>query len=64
MEDPTESAADDWEIPEPPTELEELRDEVRSLQIYVKTLSQSYAGIWRQVIDLRKKLQDLGVDVG
>lgn len=60
MDDPTETV-EDWVIPEPPTEIEELRQEVRTLQIYVKTLSQSYSGIWKEVIQIRKKLQDLGL---
>lgn len=63
MENRTENATDDWEIPEPPTELEALRDEVRELNVYVKTLSQRYARILRHVIGLRKKLQDLGINV-
>lgn len=60
MDDPTETV-EDWDIPEPPTEIEALRQEVRTLQIYVKTLSQSYGGIWKEVIQIRKKLQDLGL---
>lgn len=60
MDDHTESV-EDWDIPEPPTEIEALRQEVRTLQIYVKTLSQSYAGTWKEVVKIRKKLQDLGL---
>jgi len=61
MVDPTETV-EDWDIPDPPTELEELRKEVRMLQIYVKTISQNYAMTWREITALRKKLQDLGVE--
>jgi len=60
MEDHTETV-EDWKLPEPPTELEALRQEVRTLQIYTKTLSQNYGGIWKEVIQIRKKLQDLGL---
>ena len=59
MEDPTEIV--DWGLPEPPSDVESLRAEVRSLQVYVKTLSQNYAGTWRHINYLRKKLMDLGV---
>ena len=62
MEDPTETVTDeDWDIPDPPTEIEALREEVRSLQIYAKTLSQNYAGTWREFAAIRKKLQELGL---
>ena len=62
MEDPTETVTDeDWDIPDPPTEIEALREEVRSLQIFVKTLSQNYAGTWREVAAIRKKLQEVGL---
>jgi hypothetical protein len=61
MEDPTEIV--DWELPEPATDMEELQREVRSLQIYVKTLSQNYAATWRQINFLRKTLRDLGIKI-
>ena len=60
MEDPTENV-EDWELPDPPTEIEALRTEVRTLQIYAKTLSQNYATTWREIAAIRKKLQDLGL---
>lgn len=59
MENPTEIV--DWDLPKPPSDVESLRAEVRSLQVYVKTLSQNYAATWRQIDYLRKKLMDLGV---
>jgi len=61
MVDPTETV-EDWALPEVPTEVEELRDEVRTLQIYVKTLSQQYGSTWKEIVRLRKILTDLGVD--
>jgi len=61
MVDPTETV-EDWVLPEVPTEVEELRDEVRTLQIYVKTLSQQYGSTWKEIVRLRKILTDLGVD--
>lgn len=61
MEDPTEIV--DWELPEPPTDMEELRREVRSLQIYVRTLSQNYSAIWRHINHLHKTLRDLGIKI-
>ena len=60
MVGPTENV-ENWEIPEPPTEIEELRKEFRSLQIYTRTLSQNYAATWREIVFLRKKLLDIGV---
>lgn len=60
MASPTETV-EDWDLPEVPTEVEQLRDEVRSLQIYVKTLSQQYGATWREIVRLRKMLSDLGV---
>lgn len=60
MDDHTETV-EDWEIPDPPSDIESLRTEVRALNIYVKTLSQSYAGVWREVAAIRKKMQDLGL---
>jgi hypothetical protein len=60
MEDPTESV-EDWKLPDPPMEIEALRTEVRTLQIYAKTLSQNYAATWREIAAIRKKLQDLGL---
>ena len=60
MDDPTETV-EDWEIPEPPSDIESLRNEVRSLNIYVKYLSQSYSTVWKEVISLRKKMQGVGL---
>ena len=60
MDDHTETV-EDWEIPDPPSDIESLRAEVRALNIYVKTLSQTYAGVWREVVILRKKMQDIGL---
>jgi len=50
------------ELPEPPTELEELRDYVHELSIYVRTLSRINHATWKEVIKLRKKLQELGIN--
>lgn len=63
MDDPTETVSDDWfkEMPEPPTDLEGLRNEVRALMIYVRTLSKSNEAAWKQVIEMRKKLQKVGL---
>ena len=63
MEDPMETASDEWfkEIPEPPTDLEGLRKEVRALMIYVKLLAKSNEAAWKQVIEMRKKLQKVGL---
>jgi len=60
MDDPTETV-EDWDIPEPPSDIESLRAEVRALNIYVKYLSQTYGTVWREVIALRKKMQDVGL---
>jgi|APGre2960657468_1045069.scaffolds.fasta_scaffold586115_2 hypothetical protein len=60
MDDHTETV-EDWEIPDPPSDIESLRAEVRALNIYVKTLSKTYAGVWREVVILRKKMQDIGL---
>ena len=60
MEDRTETVKD-WKLPDPPTEIEELRKEVRTLQVYTKTLAQNYSATWRQINFLRKKLLDIGV---
>lgn len=60
MDDPTETV-EDWDIPEPPSDIESLRAEVRSLNIYVKYLSQNYATVWKEVIALRKKMQSVGL---
>ena len=61
MDDPMESADEDWEIPEPPSDIESLRAEVRALNIYVKTLSRSYGTVWKEISALRKKMQDIGL---
>jgi predicted patatin/cPLA2 family phospholipase len=63
MDDLTETASEDWVTPEPPTDMEELRREVRSLQIYVKTLSQSYGSTWKEIVRLRNALQELGIQL-
>lgn len=60
MDDPTETV-EDWDISEPPSDIESLRAEVRSLNIYVKYLSQNYATVWKEVIALRKKMQSVGL---
>ena len=63
MEDHTEIVRDLLsELPEPPTELEELRDYVHELSIYVRTLSRINHATWKEIIKLRKKLQDLGIN--
>lgn len=63
MEDPTEIADEDWtlEVPDPPTDLEELRKEVKALTIYVKTMSEVNHKTWKEIVRLRKQLQDLGL---
>jgi hypothetical protein len=63
MEDPTETADEDWtlEVPDPPTDLEELRKEVKALTIYVKTMSEVNHKTWKEIVRLRKQLQDLGL---
>lgn len=61
MEDRTETV-EDWELPEVPTEVEQLRQEVRTLQIYTKTVSQNYANTWKEIVRLRKILTNLGVE--
>jgi hypothetical protein len=63
MEDPTETVDEDWtlEVPDPPTDLEELRKEVKALTIYVKTMSEVNQKTWKEIVRLRKQLQDLGL---
>jgi len=62
MEDHTEIVRDLSVLPEPPTELEALRDYVYELSIYVRTLSRMNTSTWKEIIKLRKKLQELGID--
>jgi len=62
MEDHTEIVRDLLVLPEPPTELEALRDYVYELSIYVRTLSRMNTSTWKEIIKLRKKLQELGID--
>jgi hypothetical protein len=62
MEDHTEIVRDLLELPEPPTELEALRDYVYELSIYVRTLSRMNTSTWKEIIKLRKKLQELGIN--
>ena len=63
MEDLTEIVNDRLlELPEPPTELEELRHYVHELSAYVKTLSRMNTSTWKEIIKLRKKLQELGIN--
>jgi hypothetical protein len=63
MEDPTEIADEVWdlEVPDPPTDLEELRKEVKALTIYVKTMSEVNHKTWKEIVRLRKKLQEVGL---
>jgi hypothetical protein len=63
MEDHTETADEDWtlEVPDPPTDLEELRKEVKALTIYVKTMSEVNHKTWKEIVRLRKKLQEVGL---
>jgi hypothetical protein len=63
MEDPTEIADEVWdlEVPDPPTDLEGLRREVKALTIYVKTMSEVNHKTWKEIVRLRKKLQEVGL---
>ena len=63
MEDPTEIADEVWdlEVPDPPTDLEGLRREVKALTIYVKTMAEVNHKTWKEIVRLRKKLQEVGL---
>lgn len=52
---------DDDGFPEPPTEMEELRREVKALTIYVKTLSEMQRNTHRQLSGVIRALRSRGV---
>jgi len=51
---------DDDGFPEPPTEIDELRKEVKALTIYVKTLSEMERNSYRQLSSLLRTLRNRG----
>lgn len=61
MVSPMENANNDWEL-EPPTEMDELRKEVKALMIYVKTLSEMERNTHRRLSALIRALKDRGFD--
>lgn len=52
---------DDDGFPEPPTELEELRKEVKALTIYVKTLSEMERNTQHRLYTVVRALRKRGV---
>lgn len=54
---------DDGGFPEPPTELEELRREVRALTIYVKTLSEMERNTHQRLYTVMRALKKRGVSL-
>lgn len=52
---------DDDGFPEPPTELEELRREVKALTIYVKTLSEMERNTQHRLYTVVRALRKRGV---
>lgn len=52
---------DDDGFPEPPTELEELRKEVKALTIYVKTLSEMERNTQHRLYTVMRALRNRGV---
>jgi hypothetical protein len=55
------NANDDWDL-EPPTEIDELRKEVKALTIYVKTLSEMERNTHRRLSTLLHALKARGFD--
>jgi chaperonin cofactor prefoldin len=55
------ASVDDWDF-EPPTEMDELRKEVKALMIYVKTLSEMERNTNRRLNTLISALKKRGFD--
>lgn len=55
------ASVDDWDS-EPPTEIDELRKEVKALTIYVKTLSEMERNTYRRLSTLIRALKARGFD--
>jgi len=53
---------DDDGFPEPPTEIEELRKEVKALTIYVKTLSEMQRNTHSRLSGVIRSLRSRGVN--